>query len=71
MKSIVTYHNASFPAALSTLWWVTFQEKYSIREAPLLALHSSKSCTKAITCILQIVTSAVVKKDKGEQIEEP
>ena len=40
------------------------------KEAPLLALHLLESCTKDVTCILQIVTNATVEKGmklKGEQ----
>ena len=55
-------HNASFGLN-------TFQIKNTVKSA-LLALHSFKSCTKAIARLLQIVTYMAVEKGmehKGEQ----
>ena len=55
----MAYHYALFLATVLQTHWVTLQAKYSTRSALASTL---KSCTEAITCVLQIITYAVVEK---------
>ena len=54
-------HHTSFQVALDTL---------DNKGSTPYGLHSPKSCTESITCVLQIVTCAVVEKEMEHKAEQ-